>query len=218
MMSDDQLPESAEQSVPQTEDDSETGPVRFVVVMGVAGSGKTTIGQALAAALNTTFIDGDDYHPRANIEKTDRGEALADHDRWPWLNLVMGAMRGHVARNEQQIRKAGGRGAANAPGCSVAACTSLRRPYRDFMTEAAGEPIFFAHLHGAREIMHRRLMEQDDHFMPAQQLDTQLATLEHLAPNEVGLTVDVGLPVEEIVRQLVREIQATDISKDRTPA
>ncbi len=217
-MSDEQLPESVVQEDPETAGESDAGPVRFVVVMGVAGSGKTTIGQALAEALNTTFIDGDDYHPRANVEKMDRGEALADHDRWPWLNLVMGAMRGHVARNEQQIRKAGGRSAANAPGCSVAACTSLRRPYRDFMTEAAGEPIFFAHLHGAREIMHRRLMEKEDHFMPAQQLDTQLATLEHLGPNEFGLTVDVGLPVEDIVRQLVREIRSTDITRERAPA
>ncbi|MGH1359032.1 MAG: gluconokinase [Burkholderiaceae bacterium] len=193
-------------------------PVRFVAVMGVAGSGKTTIGQALAEALNTTFIDGDDYHPRANVEKMGRGEALSDHDRWPWLNLVMGAMRGHVARNEQQIRKAGGAGAAEAIGCSVAACSALRRPYRDFMSEAAGEPIFFAHLHGAREIMHRRLMDNEDHFMPSQQLDTQLATLEHLGPNELGLTVDVALPVEEIIRQLVREIQSTDLSKVGQPA
>jgi len=134
-MSDEQLPDLSVDSHPQPEDDDNTGAVRFIVVMGVAGSGKTTIGQALAAALNTTFIDGDDYHPRANVEKMDRGEVLADHDRWPWLNLVMGAMRGHVARNEQQIRKAGGRSAANAQGCSVAACTSLRRPYRDSVSD-----------------------------------------------------------------------------------
>ncbi len=193
-------------------------PVRFVVVMGVAGSGKTTVGRALAEALNTTFIDGDDYHPRANVEKMARGEALADHDRWPWLNLVMGAMRGHVARNEQMVRKAGGKAAADAAGCSVAACTALRRPYRDFMCEAAGEPVFFAHLHGAREIIHRRLMDNEDHFMPAQQLDTQLATLEHLAPSEMGLTVDVGLSVDEIVRQLVREIHATSVKRAGIPA
>lgn len=196
-------------------DQSNAAPVRFIVVMGVAGSGKTTIGQALAEALNTTFIDGDDYHPRANVEKMGRGEALSDHDRWPWLNLVMGAMRGHVARNEQLNRKAGN---AEAAGCSVAACSALRRPYRDFMTEAAGEPIFFAHLHGAREIMHRRLMDKEDHFMPSQQLDTQLATLEHLGPNELGLTVDVALPVEEIIRQLLREIHATDLSRLGQPA
>ena len=154
----------------------------------------------------------------ANVEKMARGESLADHDRWPWLNLVMGAMRGHVARNEQAVSKAGGRAAADAAGCSVAACTALRRPYRDFMCEAAGEPVFFAHLHGAREIIHRRLMDNEDHFMPSQQLDTQLATLEHLAPSEIGLTVDVGLPVEEIVRQLVREIQSTDLAHLRQPA
>ncbi len=196
-------------------DQSNAAPVRFIVVMGVAGSGKTTIGQALAEALNTTFIDGDDYHPRANVEKMGRGEALSDHDRWPWLNLVMGAMRGHVARNEQLNRKAG---STEAAGCSVAACSALRRPYRDFMTEAAGEPIFFAHLHGAREIMHRRLMDKEDHFMPSQQLDTQLATLEHLGPNELGLTVDVALPVEEIIRQLLREIHSTDLSRLGQPA
>ncbi len=192
-------------------------PVRFIVVMGVTGSGKSTVGRALAEALDTTFLDGDDYHPRANVEKMARGEPLNDHDRWPWLSLVMGAMRGHVARNEQAMRKHGS-GAADAPaapGRSVAACSALRRPYRDFMCEHAGEPIFFAHLHGARELIHRRMLEREDHFMPSQLLDSQFATLEHLGPDEYGLAVDIALPINQIVAQFVDAIQAVDFSQAR---
>ncbi len=194
-------------------------PVRFVVVMGVAGCGKSTIGRALAEALQTSFLDGDDYHPRANVEKMARGEPLNDHDRWPWLSLVMGAMRGHVARNEQTVRKlSSGAETGGLAGCSVAACSALRRPYRDFMSEHAGEPIFFAHLHGAKEVIHRRMLEREDHFMPSQLLDSQFATLEHLGSDEHGLALDIALPVDKIVEQFVRAIRAVDFARARVTA
>lgn len=183
---------------------------RFIVVMGVSGAGKTTIGEALASRLGTTFIDGDSYHPRANVEKMSRGEALTDRDRMPWLALIAGAMRGHVARSEQAFKKQGA-DAAPPPipeGCSVAACSALRRSYREYLTQQAGEDIFYVFLGGSKEIIHSRMLNREGHFMPSQLLDSQFAALEPLASDEFGLTLDVQNPVDDLVQACFSKIIA----------
>ena len=181
---------------------------RFIVVMGVSGSGKSTVGEALAAKLGTTFIDGDSYHPRANVEKMSRGEALTDRDRMPWLALIAGAMRGHVARSEQAFKKQGD--SSDPPpipeGCCVAACSALRRGYRDYLIQQSGESIFFVFLDGSKEIIHSRMLNREGHFMPSQLLDSQFATLEPLNSDELGITLDVQHPVEELVQSSLEKI------------
>ncbi len=177
---------------------------RFIVIMGVSGAGKTTIGNALAEKLGTTFIDGDSYHPRANVEKMSRGEALTDRDRIPWIALIAGAMRGHVARSEQAFKKQASQDGFEAPipeGCAVAACSALRRSYRDYLTTQAGEEIFFVFLQGTKELIHSRMLNREGHFMPSQLLDSQFAALEQLESEEGGLTVSVERTVDDIVDQ-----------------
>ncbi|MGB7184924.1 MAG: gluconokinase [Burkholderiaceae bacterium] len=181
---------------------------RFIVVMGVSGAGKSTIGEAIAARLGTSFIDGDSYHPRANVEKMSRGEALTDRDRMPWLALIAGAMRGHVARSEQAFKKLEGEGSpAPIPeGCSVAACSALRRSYREYLAQQAGEAAFFVFLEGTKEIIHSRMLNREGHFMPSQLLDSQFAALEPLASDEYGITLDVNKPVDELVDSCLEKI------------
>lgn len=191
---------------------------RFIVVMGVSGSGKSTVGEALAEKLGTTFIDGDSYHPRANVEKMSRGEALTDRDRLPWIALIAGAMRGHVARSEQAFKKQGA--AAEPPpipeGCCVAACSALRRGYRDYLIQQAGESVFFIFLDGSKEVIHSRMLNREGHFMPSQLLDTQFASLEPLNSDERGITLDVQNPVEELVQTSLDSILAGRGSADQT--
>ena len=144
--------------------------------MGVSGSGKTTVGSALAAALGRRFVDADDLHPPANVEKMAAGVPLTDDDRRPWLDAV---------------------GAVLAEGGVVVACSALRRVYRDRLrTAAPGWRLLY--LHGPRELLADR-MGHRDHFMPVTLLDSQLATLEEPGPDEHPLSFDVERPVDEIV-------------------
>jgi len=145
----------------------------LVVVMGVSGSGKTTIGMPLAERLGVPFVDGDDLHPRSNIEKMRTGRPLTDDDRRPWL-----------ARIGRALTEAEHTG-------MVIACSALRRAYRDAIL--AEEPrAVFLHLTAPRRIVAERLARRDGHFMPASLLDSQLQTLEPLAEDEPGATVDVS--------------------------
>lgn len=144
--------------------------------MGVSGSGKTTVGSALAAALGRRFVDADDLHPPANVEKMAAGVPLTDDDRRPWLDAV---------------------GAVLAEGGVVVACSALRRAYRDRL-RAAAPGLRLVFLHGTRELLAER-MGHRDHFMPVTLLDSQLATLEEPGPDEHPLSFDVARPVDEIV-------------------
>ncbi|MDO9456579.1 gluconokinase [Nocardioides sp.] len=149
-----------------------------VVVAGVSGSGKSTVGEALAARLGVAFCDGDDLHPPANVAKMRAGTPLTDADRWPWLDDI-GAWL---------ARDAGG----------VVACSALRRAYRDRLRSAVpGLDVLL--LDGDPGLIRARQAARGQHFMPTSLLDSQLATFEPLAPDEAGLTVDVADPVEEIV-------------------
>ena len=146
---------------------------RHLVVMGVSGSGKTTIAHRLAAELGHEFADADDFHPEANIAKMARGQALTDADREPWL----GALAAWIA----QRRSLG--------LSTVLACSALKRRYRDTLRSAAPH-IVFIHLDAPRETLLRRLQHREGHYMPAELLDSQLATLEPLAADEAGVTLD----------------------------
>lgn len=147
------------------------------VVMGVSGCGKSTVGRALAARLELTFLDGDRLHPETNIARMSRGEPLTDADRGPWLKAVAAALR---------------------PG-TVMACSALRRQYRDLLREFAPADVLFIYLHGTREKLLERMRHREGHFMPVALLDSQLATLEEPEPDERHLKVGIAPPTAEIV-------------------
>ncbi|WP_279103338.1 gluconokinase [Gordonia bronchialis] len=156
-----------------------------IVVMGVSGSGKSTVGTELAVRLGVPFADADDLHPASNVAKMAAGVPLDDADRMPWLDLV-GAW---LARNPR----------------GVISCSALRRRYRNQL-RAHAPSTFFVHLAGDREVIAHRQSARTGHFMPASLLDSQFASLEPLEPDEPGVVVDVGLPAEQIVDDVVRRV------------
>jgi gluconokinase len=129
-----------------------------VVVMGVSGAGKTTLGRALAAALGAEFIDGDDLHSEAARAKMAAGVALTDEDRWPWLDRVGAALAG--------------------AGRRIVACSALKRVYRDRIRAGAGPEVRFVYLDADVQTMRRRVAARPGHYMPASLIDSQFATLE----------------------------------------
>ena len=153
----------------------------IVVLMGVSGCGKTTVGRALAAALGWTFHDADDFHPPQNVAKMAAGEALTDADRWPWLARIAGEMR-----NIERTR-----------GNVVLACSALRQAYRDRLAEAGD--VRFVHLAGDYDTIAARLAARSHRYMPATLLDSQVATLE---PPRDALVVDIRQPVDAQVAQI----------------
>ena len=139
-----------------------------IIVMGVSGCGKTTIGDLVARELGVPFLDGDSLHPVENVAKMAAGTPLTDDDRWPWLATV-----------GSELANAG-------DGGLVLACSALRRSYRDAIREQAPDTVFL-HLHGSKDVLARRLEGRSGHFMPTTLLDSQLATLEPLEADEAGL-------------------------------
>jgi gluconokinase len=159
---------------------------QVVVVMGVSGSGKTTVGHELAERLGVPYAEADEFHPRANIDKMSAGTPLTDEDRWPWLRAI-------AAWIAEQAGRDGG----------VVTCSALKRRYRDLLRSAA-DSVWFLHLDGDRELIADRITSRHGHFMPPALLDSQFADLEPLDPDEPGLTVDVATPPEEIVELALR--------------
>jgi carbohydrate kinase (thermoresistant glucokinase family) len=160
-----------------------------IVVMGVSGCGKSSVGIALAETLGARFIDGDDLHPAANKAKMSAGIPLDDSDRWPWLDLVSKALA------EEVVETSGG----SFTG-TVVACSALKRAYRERIL--AGAPnTFFVHLDGSREILEQRLGARSGHFMPASLIDSQLATLEPLGADESGCVLNVEDSIPRLVEQ-----------------
>jgi len=157
---------------------SPTGAPLQIAVMGVAGAGKTTIGRALAAALEVAFIDADDLHPPSNVRKMSAGVPLEDEDRWPWLDLVGSAV-------------------ARETGGVVVACSALRKRYRDALRERASA-LVFVHLAPSPLVLEARLAARADHFMPPSLLASQLETLEPLE-GEAGMTIEATGAVDEVV-------------------
>ncbi|MDC7123688.1 gluconokinase [Cellulomonas fimi] len=159
--------------------------------MGVSGTGKTTIGRLVAEALGTPFVEGDDLHPPANVEKMAAGVPLTDEDRGPWLRLVAGAMTEHAQA---------GRG-------TVVACSALRRAYRDVLRSADGR-VRFVHLAVDRDELARRMAGRRGHFMPVSLLESQLATLEPLAPDEDGVELPVHRDPAQTAAAVVEALDA----------
>ncbi|MYU22788.1 gluconokinase [Streptomyces sp. SID8352] len=160
-----------------------------VAVMGVAGTGKSTVGGLLAARLGVACADGDDFHPPANVARMSAGTPLTDEDRGPWLDAV-----GRWAR-----------GRAGLGG--VVACSALKRAYRDRLRTAAPELVFL-HLTGDRELIGRWMARREGHFMPTALLDSQFAILQPLEPDEAGVTVEVTEGPGEVVERAVRALRA----------
>ncbi len=160
---------------------------RIIIVMGVSSSGKSTVGKALGRAMHAPFLDGDGYHPPANVEKMRAGTPLTDEDRWPWLEALAKALAE----------------AAEPKGVAVGACSALKRSYRDFITEKAGEPVLFVYLDGTKEVIGERMAKRQHEYMPASLLDSQFATLE--VPDEKTENV-LKVPVTDSVDKIVRTI------------
>ncbi|MEU5052392.1 gluconokinase [Streptomyces sp. NPDC021096] len=162
-----------------------------VVVMGVSGTGKTTVGPLVAEALGVPYAEGDDFHPPANIAKMSAGTPLDDADRAPWLDAI-----GDWAR---------GRAEAGAGG--VVSCSALKRAYRDRLRAAAPGTVVFLHLTGDRELIADRMAARKGHFMTTRLLDSQFATLEPLEADEVGVVVDVAPEAAVIAERAVAALR-----------
>lgn len=162
---------------------------RVAVVMGVSGSGKTTVGRALAQRLGWDFQEGDELHPPENIAKMRAGLPLDDHDRAPWLRAVAARIDAWLERGET----------------GVVACSALKRAYRD--TVIGGRPaVRLVHLTAPRALLADRLRGRHGHYMPASLLDSQLETLEPPGPEERAIAVAVDAPVETIVERIVEKL------------
>ncbi|RDV46268.1 gluconate kinase [Leifsonia sp. ku-ls] len=160
-----------------------------VVVMGVSGSGKSTVGELVAERLGVPFVDGDALHPAANVAKMASGVPLTDDDRIPWLRAVGRAL------------------ADTSPEGAVVACSALRHAYRDLIRSEAPDALF-AELDGDRALLAARMAARPGHFMPVSLLDSQLATLEPLRPEEDGLRLDVARPPAELAEAIVAAVRA----------
>lgn len=160
----------------------------MVVVMGVTGSGKSTVGVALAERLGVPFGDADDFHPPANIAKMSAGTPLDDGDRLPWLRAI-------------------GEWLASQRDGAVASCSALKRAYRDVLREAA-PGVVFLHLHGEPDTVRERVAARTGHFMPESLVQSQYDALEMLGDGEAGVVLDFRLPVAELVDAFVRTSSA----------
>lgn len=161
-----------------------------IILMGVSGCGKSTLGALLAEALHCPFLEGDDFHSAQAVEKMRGGCPLTDEDRWPWLDRLGSAMDATVAEH----------------GVAVAACSALRRGYRDRLRGAIGAPVRFILLDNSRDRLLARLAGRPGHYMPASLLESQLATLERPLAEEQALILNTdvapALSRETILRWL----------------
>lgn len=151
-----------------------------IIVMGVSGSGKSSVGERIAKAYGYPFIEGDALHPPDNIKKMSKGIPLTDDDRWPWLAAI-------------------GRKLAESSGPAVVACSALKVSYRQKLRESAPEGLAFVHLHGAEAVLADRMQHRTGHFMPASLLRTQLATLEDPTGETNTVTIDIDQALDAIV-------------------
>jgi len=174
--------------------------VNIVIVMGVSGSGKSSLGRQLAARLGGAFLEGDDQHPAANVAKMASGIPLDDEDRWPWL--------ARVAQGIIRLREA---------GTVVASCSALKRRYRDRLRSLLGEPVCFLCLNPERSVLERRLRERPGHFMPPSLLDSQLKTLELPQPDETALILTDDVPPSALVDAAVARLRQVDAPSGTPP-
>lgn len=162
-----------------------------IVVMGVSGSGKSTVAEELAEKLGIAFIEGDKLHPKSNVDKMSEGIPLTDEDRWPWLDLIGAEL--HKGRENNGV---------------VVSCSALKKTYRDRLRKAAGGSLAFVYLDGSLELLSRRMGERKGHFMPLSLLQTQLATLEVPTGEPGVVTVSIDATPEDIAKNALSGLQA----------
>ncbi|MBX5106344.1 gluconokinase [Rhizobium lentis] len=166
-----------------------------IIVMGVSGCGKSSVGEKLAEALHLQFVEGDALHPTSNVEKMSKGIPLTDEDRMPWLDLIGERMQASLEKGEGII----------------VSCSALKRIYRDRLRAAAGNP-FFVYLEGSKALLTKRMGERKGHFMPVSLLESQLATLE-VPIGEAGVvTVDIDDTVEGITVTALRGLSTLGVT------
>jgi gluconokinase len=168
-----------------------------LVVMGVSGSGKTTIADKLAERLGWTCEDGDKYHPKSNVEKMSAGHPLTDEDRWPWLNAIADEIE-RVCR---------------ARGHVVVACSALKRTYRDVLLRGRDD-VRIVFLNGTQQLIAHRLSLRKDHFMPPGLLDSQFRTLEPPGFDENAIDVSIDASVDMIVNDIVSKLKTTTVGRN----
>ncbi|WP_080578616.1 gluconokinase [Sinorhizobium fredii] len=160
---------------------------RRMVLMGVAGCGKSSVGAALANRLGAVYRDGDDLHPPENIAKMSKGIPLEDEDRWPWLTRVGEALQAGT-------------------GPTIIGCSALKRAYRQHIESTAGRPVTFIHLAGTVEVIEKRMKERQGHFMPPALLASQFAALEPPGPDENAVSVDIDQPLDAVVEAIAAKL------------
>jgi gluconokinase len=157
---------------------------RAIVLMGVSGCGKSTVGRLLATELNCPFTEGDEFHSDSSIAKMRAGQSLSDEDRWPWLDRIGKALQSAVFEN----------------GVAVTSCSALKKTYRERLAAAIAAPTSFVLLNVGREELQTRLQTRSDHFMPATLLESQLALLERPTHAESALVVDANSHPEALCK------------------
>ena len=168
-------------------------PVVSLVVMGVSGSGKTTVATEVARRLGWEFTEGDDHHPAANVAKMKAGQALDDEDRWPWLRELAAWIGAHEAEGRS----------------CVLTCSALKRRYRDLLRD--GHPsVWFAHVSGSQELIAERVQKRQGHYMPLSLVPSQFAALEPLGADEPGRLIPAGGSLGHVVDDLL-----ADLARDR---
>jgi gluconokinase len=168
-------------------------PATHLVVMGVAGSGKSTIAAALSQQLGWACAEADEFHPQSNIQKMSQGIPLQDEDRWPWLQEIQNWMTAKARTGES----------------TVLTCSALKQGYRQLLSQAEGR-VLFLHLHGEADLIGRRMQGREGHFMPPTLLPSQLATLEPLSDEELAagsLRLDISKSPEELVKTIMASLQ-----------
>ena len=163
-----------------------------LIVMGVSGSGKTTIGEQLARRIGWRYEDADAFHPASNVAKMSAGQPLTDEDRWPWLRAIADEIDSVIA--------AGGR--------IVIGCSALKRVYRDLLVHGRDD-IRIIYLQGTQALIADRLGERRDHFMPAALLTSQFKTLEPPTPDEHAITISIDAPAETIVGNILSQLKSS---------
>jgi gluconokinase len=162
----------------------------LIVVMGVAGSGKTTIASGLAEKLGVPFVEGDSLHPIANVKKMSAGIPLTDEDRWPWLEAIGERM---------EVERDTGHGV-------VVSCSALKRAYRDALRKQVKGKVNFILLDGSRELIGDRMKKRKAHFMPTALLDSQFATLEKPTPDEHAVVLDISHTIPALLAEAARSL------------
>lgn len=171
-----------------SETSTQGGSIRWVV-MGVSGCGKSTVGQALADAYEVSYVEGDEFHPLANVTKMSAGVALNDEDRYDWLRSLGAQLRAARERD----------------GGLVVSCSALKRRYRDLLRES-DPALRFAHLAGPREVIAARMQARIGHYMPTSLLDSQFRDLEPLQADEAGIRLDITVPPHLLVAQILASV------------